>query len=122
MLGDLYVFGVEFKSMSKGGAFACRIAAQPVLGRGLYQRRYRVTEGKIGRQRVVGIGGVKLGRLPIVAHRLFKPLLFEELAGLKVELGCAPAVIAARRFGRLGVFGWSGGRHGALAVRRGKRR
>src|ERR1039458_10222905 len=102
--------------MSKGSAFACHIVDQPVLGRGLNQRRYRVTEGKIGRQRVVRIGGVELGCLSIVAHRLFKTLLFEELAGLKVELGRTPAVTGARRFGQLGVLCWSGCRDSLLAV------
>jgi hypothetical protein len=71
-----------------------------------------VTEGKIGRQRVIAIGGVKLGCIPIVEHCLFKALLFEELACLKVELGRTPAVTGARRFGRLG---WNGSLRGALA-------
>jgi len=63
MLGDLGVFWIEFLGASEGSTGGCRVSAQPAFGCGLNQRRRRMTAGQIGRQCVVGIGGVERGCL-----------------------------------------------------------
>ena len=115
MLGNLDVSGVEGESLLEGSALGRSIGAEPVPGRGLNQRRYRVTAGHIGGQRVVGIGGVQHGRLLKPAHGLFKLLLFEELACFKEQLDRTAAIAAAWRRGRFCAFVRRAGRRGGLA-------
>ena len=97
----LGVFRIQFERMSQSRARGRRVAAQPVLGRGLHQCGYRVTAGHVRRQRVVLVAWVQLGGLFIALHGFFKLLIDEELAGRNVELRRPPPVGVARRFGRL---------------------
>ncbi len=99
MLAGLEVRGVERKSASQCGARSGIVAEQPVLGRGLDQRRHRMAARHIGRQPVVGVGGVERGGLLKSLHRLFKLAIQEQLARCEIKLGRAPPVAAARRLG-----------------------
>jgi hypothetical protein len=101
MLGDLGVFWIEFLGASEGSTGGCRVSAQPAFGCGLNQRRRRMTAGQIGRQCVVGIGGVERGCLRKAPHRRFKLFFFEELACIQEELGRTMPVAAGWRFGLL---------------------
>jgi hypothetical protein len=120
------VIWLQFESVSQGRARRSRLAAHPVLGRGLNQRRHRVAARHARRQWVVGIAGVKRGRLLIAAHRLFKLLADKLLAGRKVELCRFAPVGVAHRCGRhccLSLFcvnDWSRrrGRAGCRVLRR----
>jgi hypothetical protein len=94
--------------MGQGRSRLRRIAAQPVFGRCLNQRRHRVTASDTRRQRVVGIAWVERGRLLVAAQGLFKLSINEELARGKIELGSPPPVGVARQFGLSGVLSWSG--------------
>jgi hypothetical protein len=101
--------------MSQGRSRFRRIAAQPVFGRCLNQRRHRVTARDACRQRIVGITGVQLGSLLVAAEGRFKLSIREELAGGKIELGSATPVGAAYRPGQANVLS----RFGVLTLRSG---
>jgi len=87
VLLHLGVARIEFERMGQGRSRLRCIAAQPVLGRCLNQRRHRVTASDTRRQRVVGIAWVERGRLLVAAQGLFKLSINEELARGKIELG-----------------------------------
>ena len=59
------------------------VAEQPVFGRFLHQRRHGVAASYVGRQPVVGVGGIERGGLGISLHRLFKLAIDEQFASIQ---------------------------------------
>ena len=81
------ILGVELACMFERGVRAGRISAEPVLGRGLNQRRYGVAAGHVAGHAIVCIVGVELRRLFVLGKRRLELSIQIELACGQIEPG-----------------------------------